>query len=85
MLIEEETFKPQFADLIKYMTSGPSCVLALSKQADDVINEWRNDNDSLRTQYATDKIINGIHGSDSHESAMKYKLKTISKYKYLKK
>ena len=65
------------------MTSGPSCVLALSKNADDVISEWRHDigptnpeearknPDSFRAQYATDKLINGIHGSDSYESAMR--------------
>ena len=63
------------------MCSDNSCVLALTKkEADsnvDVINEWRNDlesesnPDSLRTLYATNQIINALHGSDSHESAMR--------------
>jgi nucleoside diphosphate kinase len=61
------------------MTSGPSCVLALSKSenSEDVINNWRDDigsvdnPESFRAQYATDKLMNAIHGSDSHESAMK--------------
>jgi thioredoxin domain-containing protein 3 len=68
------------------MTSGKSCVLALSKEGnqEDVINEWRKDigsvnieenrqenPDSFRAHYATNKLINAIHGSDSHESALK--------------
>ncbi len=68
------------------MTSGVSCILALSKKdnTEDVINTWRDDigptdideakknPDSFRAQYATDKLMNAIHGSDSHESAMRY-------------
>lgn len=67
------------------MTSGKSCVLALSKEGnnEDLINSWRNDigptnleeakknPDSFRAQYATDKLINAIHGSDTHETAMR--------------
>lgn len=68
-----------FPKLLTYMTSGPSCVLALSKSenSEDVINNWRDDigsvdnPESFRAQYATDKLMNAIHGSDSHESAMK--------------
>lgn len=67
------------------MTSGESCVLALSKEGsdeDDVVNEWRRDlgatdssaqdPESFRSQYATNKILNAIHGSDTHEAAMRY-------------
>ena len=77
------------------MTSGTSCVIALTKEGntEDVFNEWRKDVgstnleearknlDSLRAQYATDKIVNAIHGSDSHESSLKYiiKLNTVFK------
>lgn len=68
------------------MTSGDSCILALSKEGnqEDVINEWRKDlgpldvkeakekePDSFRSKYATDKLMNAIHGSDSHENAMR--------------
>lgn len=74
--------KSHFEDLIRYMTSDESCVLALTKEGnqEDVINNWRkdigadleelqDDPDALRSQYATDKLLNAIHGSDSHESA----------------
>ncbi len=77
--------KPHFDELVKYMTSGESCVLALSKEgnSEDVIYKWREDigptdieevkkrPDTLRAQYATDQLINALHGSDSQESAMK--------------
>jgi nucleoside diphosphate kinase len=66
------------------MTSGESCILALSKEGnhEDVVNDWRKDMggsseipesevESFRSQYATDKIINALHGSDSQESAMR--------------
>jgi nucleoside diphosphate kinase len=71
------------------MTSGPSCVMALSKEGntEDLFNEWRKDVgssnleeakknlDSLRAQYATDKVVDAIHGSDSHESSLKFIIK----------
>ncbi|CAF0729697.1 unnamed protein product [Brachionus calyciflorus] len=73
---------PHFNDLIRYMTSDVSCVLALTKEGnnEEVINNWRKDigadveepkenPDSFRAQYATDKLMNAIHGSDSRESA----------------
>ncbi len=74
---------PQFDDLVKYMTSGQSMVVVLSKE-DSVVDSWRSDlgpldldeakssaPDSLRAQYATDSLMNSLHGSDSHESATK--------------
>lgn len=59
------------------MTSGVSCVLALTKDdTADVVDSWRkeldNEEKSLRTQYATNQIINSLHGSDSHEDAIKF-------------
>ena len=78
--------KPKFQDLIKYMTSDLSCILALSKPGnkEDIINSWRQDigavdvandpkkdPDSFRAQYATDQLVNAIHGSDSVDSAMR--------------
>lgn len=64
------------------MTSDVSCVLALTKDGntEDVINGWRKDigadvaepkenPDSFRAHYATNKLMNAIHGSDSRESA----------------
>lgn len=74
-----------FEELITYMTSGVSQVLALSRKGDgnskDVINDWRADvgptdleeaksnPDTFRAQYATSKLMNALHSSDSHESA----------------
>lgn len=68
------------------MTSDISCVLALTKEGmeEDIINTWRNDigplnldeakknPDSFRAQYATDSLINAIHGSDSREQALRF-------------
>ena len=75
-MIDSENFN----DLIHYMTSNTSCVLVLTKENttnEDLINDWLNDinqdnPESFRAQYATDNIKNAIHGSDSHESALKY-------------
>ncbi|XP_066305247.1 thioredoxin domain-containing protein 3 homolog isoform X4 [Branchiostoma lanceolatum] len=74
-----------FDELVAFMASGPSHVLVLTKGDDtgaEVIDEWRKiigpfDStvakeeapDSLRAQYGTDKSMNALHGSDSHEMA----------------
>ena len=78
--------KEHFNDIIKYVTSGDSCVLALTKpdNKDDVVNSWRQEigpkdlneakkqyPDSFRAQYANSRLMNAIHGSDSHEIAIK--------------
>ena len=77
------------------MTSDKSCVLALSKEGnhEDIINEWRNDigptnldeakqnPESLRAQYATDKVVNALHASDSHENAMRYMIILIINFR----
>ncbi len=72
---------PQFDALVKYMTSGLSMVVVLSKPG-DVVDQWRDDlgpldldeaknsaPDSFRAQYASDSLTNSLHGSDSHEAA----------------
>jgi nucleoside diphosphate kinase len=56
------------------MTSDVSCVLALAKDgSESVVDSWREDLEkdehSFRSQYASDQIINAVHGSDSHDSA----------------
>jgi nucleoside diphosphate kinase len=78
--------KPDFDKLIQFMTSDDSCILALTKENennnDNIINDWRKDLngdaensvESLRAIYATNEIMNGIHGSDSHEAAIKFDL-----------
>jgi nucleoside diphosphate kinase len=79
--------EPRFDDLVKYMTSGESCVLALTKSKvashQELVESWRKDvgpteldvakkhPDTLRAQYATDQMVNALHGSDSHESALR--------------
>ncbi len=83
---KDQSGQAHFDDLIKYMVSGESCVLALTKPGnkEDVVNQWRQDvgpndpneakkvkPDSLRAQYATDKLMNALHSSDTRESAMR--------------
>lgn len=62
------------------MTSGESCVLALTKEdakdQEDVVREWRYDlieseDESLRAEYATNQILNALHSSDSSDAAMR--------------
>jgi len=75
---------PSFEDLIKYMTSNSSCVLALSKgdTGESVIDDLRHETgstdpnqakqenpNSLRALYGTDNIMNAIHASDTKEAA----------------
>lgn len=77
-------FKPHFEDLIKYMTSNTSCILALTKGelGKNVIEDLRfeigstnpsqakeENPDSLRALYGSDEIMNAIHASDSKEAA----------------
>ncbi|XP_067686631.1 thioredoxin domain-containing protein 6-like isoform X2 [Haliotis asinina] len=73
-----------FEDLIQFMSSGPSCVLVLTKghKGDTVITEWREligptsveeakdkAPQSLRAKYGSEKCMNALHGSDSPETA----------------
>lgn len=69
----------KFESLIKFMTSGPSIILALSRDDAEVIKALRADigadktpeegEENLRTLYGTDDIQNAVHGSDSDEAA----------------
>ena len=71
--------RPFFNDLINFMTSGPSMVLALEK--DDAVQSWRDTIGSTNPQKAAEKTIrkdfasnvqeNAVHGSDSNENAQK--------------
>ena len=71
--------RPFFNDLINFMTSGPSMVLALKK--DDAVQSWRDAIGSTNPQEAAEKTIrkdfasnvqeNAVHGSDSNENAQK--------------
>lgn len=71
-----------FLEMVMYMTSGPSIVLALGRGSSDVVEDWRMDlgcvemeemdkEETLRAQYGTNELQNAIHGSDSRESASK--------------
>ena len=70
--------KPFFNELVEMMSSGPIMVMVLEK--DNAISSWRNlmgptdpaeatDHNCLRKLYGTDKGKNGLHGSDSPETA----------------
>ncbi|MBA65835.1 MAG: nucleoside-diphosphate kinase [Candidatus Marinimicrobia bacterium] len=71
--------KPFFNDLIHFMTSGPSMVLALQKE--NAVQSWRNTigatnpekaaKDTIRKDFASNVQENAVHGSDSDENAQK--------------
>ncbi|HJL95546.1 MAG: nucleoside-diphosphate kinase [Gammaproteobacteria bacterium] len=73
----EHDGKPFFADLIKFMTSGPIQVQVL--EGEDAISRYRevmgNTNPkeakpgTLRADFADSIDANAVHGSDSQESA----------------
>ncbi|XP_014661657.1 PREDICTED: thioredoxin domain-containing protein 3 homolog [Priapulus caudatus] len=73
-----------FDDIVKYLMSGDSQIMVLCKMGTEkgIVDVWQNmigpmDSsiakeeacDSLRAKYGTDKITNGLHGSDSIASA----------------
>jgi len=74
-----------FLELVEYMTSGPSVVLALTDKLNnglDTVQRWRDligpfdaaiakdeNPESLRALYGTDAAINGMHGSSNIEEA----------------
>ncbi|XP_070186056.1 thioredoxin domain-containing protein 6-like isoform X18 [Littorina saxatilis] len=79
--LKDEDF---FEELVKFMSSGPSHVLVLTKgQADDsIIKEWRDmlgppavedakeqAPESLRARFGDAGLMNALHGSDSKETA----------------
>jgi len=69
--------RPFYADLVKFMTSGP--VVALVLEGEGAIKRWRDlmgDTDSqkasagtLRADFGTDIERNATHGSDAPETA----------------
>ncbi|XP_063070804.1 thioredoxin domain-containing protein 6 [Engraulis encrasicolus] len=76
--------QPYFQELVEFMSSGPSHVLIVSQTdaSADVIPTWRefigptdvqeakrDKPSSLRAQYGTDSLFNGLHGSDDAERA----------------
>jgi nucleoside-diphosphate kinase len=66
-----------YGELVEFMSSGPSVVLAL--QADNAVSLWRETIGStdpaeaaegtIRKLYAENKGRNAVHGSDSDENA----------------
>jgi nucleoside-diphosphate kinase len=69
--------RPFFNDLVAFMSSGPSVVMAL--QRDDAINKWREvigatnpadaDDGTIRKKFATNIERNAVHGSDAPETS----------------
>ena len=69
--------KPFFIDLISFITRGPVVVAALEKN--NAVDDFRKligstdpdeaDEGTIRNLYATSKVENAIHGSDSQENA----------------
>ncbi|RDD43712.1 Thioredoxin domain-containing protein 3-like protein [Trichoplax sp. H2] len=83
-LYKEHQDTDYYEQLIDYMTSGPCCVLILSKDGvgDGIINEWKEIigppeaaeekeqyPEAWRSLYGTDAKLNGLHGSDSLDNA----------------
>ncbi|MBA3954924.1 nucleoside-diphosphate kinase [Candidatus Dependentiae bacterium] len=76
---EEHKERPFYNDLVSYMTTGPVILLALEKH--NAIQDWRDligTTDpaqarigTLRFMFGTSKSSNGLHGSDSVESAQR--------------
>ncbi len=73
----EHNGKPFFADLVKFMTSGPVVLMVL--EGENAITHYRAvmgatdpakaDEGTLRKLYAESKQCNAVHGSDSPASA----------------
>ena len=71
--------RPFFNDLIHFMTSGPSMILALQKE--NAIKSWREtigatnpeeaSEGTIRKDFANNVQENAVHGSDSDENAQK--------------
>jgi len=68
-----------FCELVDFMSSGPSILLALEKT--DAVQSWRDTigatdpaeakSGTIRAKYAENKGRNAVHGSDSDENAQK--------------
>jgi nucleoside-diphosphate kinase len=69
--------RPFFGELVTFMTSGPSVVVALEK--DNAVQSWRDlmgptdstkaPKGTIRGDFGTDVQENATHGSDSAENA----------------
>lgn len=69
--------RPFYGELVEFMSSGPSVVLALD--ADNAVQKWRDTigstdpaeatDGTIRKLYAESKGRNAVHGSDSDENA----------------
>lgn len=71
--------RPFFADLVRYMTSGPVVVGRLERF--DAVNHWRTvigstdpqkaADGTIRNLYGTSIEANAVHGSDSPENGVR--------------
>ena len=71
--------KPFYNDLVNFMTSYPCMVLALEKE--NAVAEWRKsigstnpkeaEENTIRSDFATNVQENAVHGSDSNQNAEK--------------
>jgi len=69
--------RPFFGELVEFMTSGPSVVMALEK--DDAVQAWRDlmgptdstkaPKGTIRGDFGKNVSENAVHGSDSLENA----------------
>ncbi|HKQ51501.1 MAG TPA: nucleoside-diphosphate kinase [Pyrinomonadaceae bacterium] len=69
--------RPFFAELTKFMSSGPCVVMALEKEG--AVKSWRDlmgatdpakaDEGTLRKEFGASVGENAVHGSDSEENA----------------
>ena len=70
--------RPFFGELVEFMTSGPSVVMALEK--DDAVQAWRDlmgptdstkaPKGTIRGDFGKNISENAVHGSDSPENAI---------------
>ncbi|MCF7796519.1 MAG: nucleoside-diphosphate kinase [Lentisphaeria bacterium] len=71
--------RPFYGELVEFMSSGPSILLALEKA--NAVSAWRETigvtdpaeaaAGTIRAKYAENKGRNAVHGSDSDENAQK--------------
>lgn len=69
--------KPFFADLVKYMSSGPCVVMCL--EGNDTVQRWRKlmgatdpekaSEGTIRKDFGTNIQLNVVHGSDAADTA----------------
>ena len=64
---KEHENKDFFEDLIAFMTSGKCTILLL--EGEGAVSKWREQLSLLRPQHTENSTKNGLHGSDSEQSA----------------